>query len=411
MRPATRRWHTVRSAAAAFLVAACGVVACGVVACAVPAPSPAPEPTTRPDLPAVAPWPDLTWGGSEFRLVPGVVARRFVAVAAGRSGVVAVGHEDLGASANALVAHAADGRAFKLVGDPAFAGFGLDDVVAVDEGFVAIGSQLGEPFEARRSKTVLLRSADGRSWQRLPDEPILDGAYGGTIAAGPGGVLVAAGWTDGSDQRLWRSPDGTTWATVRAADIGLAGVSISSIEGSRAGWLVSGSLAGDPVVADSRDGKAWRVRPLVPSGRPDRLEPYVERAVAGRWGWLATGHEPHDCNFLWFEGDCAAYPIAWWSDGAGDWRVLPERPGAGPGPNHRIVPAGERGLLAVSDSEAWASVDGVAWQPLNGPTGIPALVNDALVIGDAIVAVGEGYTEGGATIGWLSVAAPIHARP
>lgn len=394
-------WRSIGQAVAA------GVAGALLIACGGPVPTPPKAPTPRPDLPAIAAWSDLSWAGWSFGPGPGAVGRRLVAVAADGARIVGVGHEDLrDGGSRAFVAHARDGRPFEPVDDPAFSGLALDDVVAVDDGFVAIGSIIGDPWRGSTSSIVILRSGDGRSWQRLPADPAFEGAYDGLIGAGPGGIIATAGWTDGPTQPLWRSRDGgRTWESIDAAELGVAGMAIGSIEGSAAGWMLAGSVAGGPVVADSEDGLTWRTRPLPPSGEPDRLVPHVERAVASRWGWIATGFEPDDCGFLWFEGDCAAYPIAWWSDGAGDWQVVPAGR-AGPGPGYRIVPSGERGFVAVSDAETWVSLDGLAWHPLPGPNDGPALVNDAVVVGDAIVAVGEGYMDAGGTIGWIAVAAP-----
>jgi hypothetical protein len=279
------------------------------------------------------------------------------------------------------------------------AGIELVDVTDSPDGFAAIGTLAGEPTQGIANRVVILTSKDGQSWRRVPDDPQFRGAFAVSIAHGPGGLFAIGAGESGHDWPAWRSPDGVTWSAVAPDQLGLPN-GLASLDGSPERWLGIGSPLGS-VVTDSADGVTWHATVVPASGRGGKA-PIVERVVAGRWGWLATGSEPVDCGFLIWEGDCAAYRAAWWSDGLGDWSAIPDVPAIRS--DARIVAAGDHGLLAIAGADAWSSVDGLAWLAMRSPDESRVVVADVVVIGDRIVAVGEVLgVDGVSSDGWIGV--------
>jgi hypothetical protein len=68
------------------------------------------------------------------------------------------------------------------------------------------------------------------------------------------------------------------------------------------------------------------------------------------------------------------------------------------------VPAGDHGLLAITGADAWSSPDGWAWRTLPEPGDGAVGVDDAVVRGDVIVAVGAENAEDGSSVGRILVA-------
>lgn len=395
----------VAALVAAFVVALAG---CGRLLDPPATPTP-PAPTPPPGLADVEPWPELHWRGVDVPLEGDLIGRRLAALATGPVGIVAVGFDDRGGREDGLVLHAPDGVSLEVVDDSDLAGFGLEDVAADDAGYVAIGTEL-EPPAGGPARVVVAVSADGRDWRRLAADPMFAGALAGRVAAGPGGFL-ATGTTDGSDQRLWRSFDGRTWSAVTGADVGLAGVTIASIEADAQGWLVSGVAEGRPIVARSVDGRHWDVATLPGSGERDRTTPWVERVVGGPASLLASGAEGDDCGFLWIEGDCAASRVTWWSDGAGAWTALHPATWPSAHPGALLAAAGDRGFVAIDGHGAATSGDGLTWADLPAPADDRVGIRDVLVVDDRIYAVGEAGLASADIIGWLGIAAPEGAGP
>lgn len=385
--------------AALAIVVAGAVIGCGQDA----ARSQAPPPTSGPRPQDARPWPGIVWLGSKFVPVP-LPTSRLVAVASDGSVVVAVGYDDDGAvRSGRAISMGQDGTFAPAVTPDVMARLELVDVTAGPRGFVAIGTEVGNPSQGVPNRVALLTSDDGGTWRRVPDDPMFADAYAVGIAEGPGGLLAIGASESGADQPIWRSIDGTEWARVAAADFGLPGTGLAALEGSPDRSLGIGSPQG-AVVVDSVDGKTWHATSLPPTGRPQVKPPIVNRAVAGRWGTLATGFEAQDCGFLIWEGDCAGLPAAWWSDGLGDWGALGEDSFVVTHPAARIVAAADHGFVAVSGAGSWASIDGITWFELSTIIEPGVDVLDVVVLGDRIIAVGEVLTgDGRSSDGWIGV--------
>jgi hypothetical protein len=133
----------------------------------------------------------------------------------------------------------------------------VTDVIAADEGFLAVGVGLGGP--------AAWRSADGLGWV---ESPVATSGEGGTVALwGITGTRLgyyAWGFHRGG-AHLWRSADGTTWAPVTdgtAFDLPQR-ETICAVRDVEGGLQATGvvtpprSLAGRRVVWTSVDGEVW----------------------------------------------------------------------------------------------------------------------------------------------------------
>jgi hypothetical protein len=198
-----------------------------------------------------------------------------VAVAAGHDRLVAVGRTDILVST--------DGLAWQPVGLPGGQGV-MHDIVATDEGFVAVGSvSLG----SMQSKGAIWASTDGMTWTRLPDDPAFENAEIVRVAADEDRV-VAVGYSTSVERGLFAVP--TAWTAVRGGAWHLATVvdehlperppfgegNAGSLEGAimgpvartAEGWISAGQAwtigegyetsGGDLAIWTSGDGTSWR---------------------------------------------------------------------------------------------------------------------------------------------------------
>ena len=139
---------------------------------------------------------------------------RIVTVLATHTGFIAGGSvgPELG-DRHARFWRSADGVTWEPVpDDPGFAGAEVVSIVARGSGFVALG-RLGTG--QRSSGSIAWVSADGVTWRRV-DGPDLAAGLVASVAAAPDGSLVAVG--SDLDERAalaWRSADGTAWSSPR----------------------------------------------------------------------------------------------------------------------------------------------------------------------------------------------------
>ena len=153
---------------------------------------------------------------------------------------------------------------------------GMLDLVAVPDGFLAVGGARDETIGSYFGQGVTWRSTDGATWTRQPDDPALDHAGLFAVSAWEGG-LVAGGAVDnnlglgGEGQRpvLWRSLDGTHWA--KTYDPGCCGevhqIAASNEYGLFAlyRWYAPGGPDAD-VLLRYRDDQTWDVLGSSPAG-------------------------------------------------------------------------------------------------------------------------------------------------
>jgi hypothetical protein len=128
------------------------------------------------------------------------------AVASGGAGYVAVGEIDSSERHTGAVWFSPDGHTWELVIDqPALAGpVTLDDVVAIEAGYVAVGDDLKD------GTPLIWFSPDGRIWSQLAtdDLPAVEGAIGLDGITSDGNTIVVVGRHDrtGDDSRhiVWQ---------------------------------------------------------------------------------------------------------------------------------------------------------------------------------------------------------------
>jgi hypothetical protein len=127
------------------------------------------------------------------------------AVASGGAGYVAVGEIDSSERHTGAVWFSPDGHTWELVIDqPAFTGpVTLDDVVAIEAGYVAVGDDLKD------GTPLIWFSSDGRIWSQLEtdDLPAVEGAVGLDKITSDGNTIMVVGRQDfGDDSRhiVWQ---------------------------------------------------------------------------------------------------------------------------------------------------------------------------------------------------------------
>lgn len=257
-------------------------------------------------------------------------------------------------------------------------GWGL---APVGDGLVAYGS-----WPARHV------SWDGSRWV-VGDDLDLSPFFGNVerIAAGPRGVIVT-----GMAGGVAVARDGQRFVATAQPPGG--GDTIGSVLATADGFVAlvtARETAGrfDPVVEPvpwfSADGYAWEpASPASPFGEGARI-----RGVAGRDGrFVAVGNIGSD------QGPWAA----WVSDDGRSWERLPDLERAEPCPTIEGVDycltlmagvtADDAGWIIYSwDGAAWASTDGLTWEPLRGWPGIRGgyIPPEVAIGGDTIVAIGS----------------------
>jgi hypothetical protein len=244
-------------------------------------------------------------------------------------------------------------------------------------------------------------SPDGRSWSTSPGPfPPLSAALWDRpphLAAGPAGVIAAS---PTAPPVVATSADGIHWRTLPAAALP-AGLVISDLVGTSAGFIAVGTLPVDPdhgraVAFQSVDGATWTgpysldmatasgitLASTGPSWGADGL-------VAARHGLIAVGT---------FNATPGA--ALWWQSANGrDWLPLPTYAplgpttctgeGCGDWPNGALVGDGHRmvALRGGVDAGVWTSTDGLAWQrlPVTGDIPSEEAMNAVLMPGGVLL--------------------------
>ena len=352
------------------------------------APSPAPSPTiTAPPIPAdFVPWPDIVWTTVDLPARPAAAANERVgAVAASDRAFVAVGYRETDDVRDGVAWSSVDGVRWTVSAGPVFKGIELVDVAAAPSGFVALG--VSSP-DGEHPTAVVLSSDDGTTWHRLAPLPTTGDTYPGAIAGGTAGVVVVASDAVGA-VAAWRSSDGHTFQRVTLT--GPAGDGLVDPHAVAGGFIALGTQDGAPAFLRSTDGATWAPSPI-----DARTDADASDIVEGRWGIVAQGVVSPDCPDSPDGDACVPTNVAWWSLDGDRWAVLP----GGDSPANGVsllVPAGDHGLLAIEGADAWTSPDGWAWRSLPEPGDGSIVVDDAVVRGDTIVAVGTQPSDAGDT--------------
>ncbi|MGI8331022.1 WD40/YVTN/BNR-like repeat-containing protein [Actinomadura scrupuli] len=295
------------------------------------------------------------------------------------------------------------------IGQPDYAG--LDRFGGSDTGLSALMRTTG-------GKPVVLRSTDGRTWQRLGDgllSPELAKNLTG-LAVLPSATVVAGrqGTGDaylsvlggGGDVDLRKIP-GMVHPDRTVAALATSGVQTVAV----------GSGNGDAAVWTTADGRTWQRAPIPRGTGPRRLS----AAVHGPKGWVVVGSSGGGSGSA---GAVPAQPLVLTSgDGAG-WQPAAGFPGG-----DDVVPAavtyGPAGYVVVGKAggkpAAWWSADLKTWQRASGDLADGRWMSDVTATATGYVAVGGGRAGAGAgaqPAGWTSAdgkkwtaAAPVAPPP
>ena len=331
------------------------------------------------------PWPEIDWEEAPLPAkAPGVGSERVVAVASAGDAFVAVGYEERGPERDGIVWFSEDAIAWSRVGVPqAFEQVELIDVAADAGGYVAVGTASGDGFP--RPQTVMYRSDDGRHWERLEAPAGAVDTYAHAVAAGPTGFVVTA---SGSQQApaVWTSADGRSWLPVPMEELADAARGLVDPQGTAGGWVALGSNVDVPLLLRSEDGRGWAGTLIDGSG-----DAHAYRVRTGPWGHLVLGDEA-DCGGF---SSCPAQSVAWWSADGTTWGRMPAEIPALTHGGMVLATDPMRGIVALDGIAAWSSVDGWDWAELPAPGDGSSLISDAIIQGNAIVAVGERYDAAG----------------
>ena len=381
-----RRWSIGLTVAGVALLALAGCV---------PAPSPSPA-LTPPPLPSDAlAWGDLVWSPGTIVDPPGgaAFADQVSAVTAGPGGFVAVGYHELGPTRDGEIWFSADGVDWTAVGRPGLlTGVEPLDVEVGPDGYRLLGTASGGPL-GDHVQAVVFGSRDGRTWERLPVLPGGLDTFAQSIAVAEGRVLVT-GFDGEGEPAAWLARDGGGFERIDAT--GTGGASLVDPEPVGDGFVALGGLDGPPTVLRSTDGLDWIATPVDVGS-----EGVATGLVVGRWGSVIQGLLAPGCGA---SASCAGFPIAWWSGDGTTWGRLPEEGSPVANGGSIVVPAGDHGFVAVDGASAWSSPDGWHWRPLPEPGDGAVGMEDAVVAGEVIVAVGTEYFEDATRAGRILVA-------
>ncbi|MBG0833431.1 hypothetical protein HS041_37660 [Planomonospora sp. ID67723] len=330
------------------------------------------------------------------------VARETARVAAGDGVFVAVGT----ASGDAGIWTSADGEEWRA-GGPAqiFGGRyrqALDDVAHGRRGWLAVGGAMNG---VASTEPLLVTSADGQNWRRVPVMGSLAPGDGRTflaahaVAAGRSGYVLAGEERDlaSATPVLWFSSDLKRYTRAGRLPSGGAGVRLHDVSPTSSGYMAVGGsgTAGREtgVVWVSADGVNWSARePVLPAGASAAILRHV--VTYGGQVVVAGGAETED-------GPRAFAAVS--RDNGATWRTtwLPADRAAAvqdlAATQEGVVAVGWQGEPGEGDSAAWTSEDGLSWQrhtPTRGrlagegAQGLGAVA----VSGDRVVALGRSTT-------------------
>jgi hypothetical protein len=241
------------------------------------------------------------------------------------SGFVAVGIEQQNDSSNADAAAwiSPDGTTWTRATVRDGIGRTMEQVLATDGGFVAIGEARYDFHAGFGAGTAIWTSSDGRKWTRIPDkEGPPPGTRLGGVVAGTGEFLASAtsevgqGAEDKNPRRplidgIWRSTDAIQWEPIPGSPLGAGGL-VRLTDGFAAiGSSNTGGGVSHPLAWRSTDGHAWIEVVLPrPAAVPTGTSIYGTRLASGAAGLLAFGARDDDFSTVgWSSSDGAAWAL------------------------------------------------------------------------------------------------------
>ena len=191
----------------------------------------------------------------------------------------------------------------------AFVGVHPTAAAAWGAGFIVVGSEpaVFEEEVGAPSYPVVLRSPDGRTWERFG----FDGPGGSRpwatldSVAVRGGRIVVGGLRqtvyDPIDppqyqEAIWWSDDGETWAPASLPDIDGVAATIRPMVATADGFVAASGYIEDPTFLRSPDGESWELADRDPADIPGGG--FVERLTAAPDGIVAygLGNDPDGCR-------------------------------------------------------------------------------------------------------------------
>jgi hypothetical protein len=292
--------------------------------------------------------------------------------------------------------------------DDLFGAGAISDLVAGDNGYVAVGGDGGG---------AIWFSPDGVSWERVPNSPVFATEWLSfdSVAYGPSGYIAMGADADpegvfrdplGSGQidwtgAVWASPDGLTWE--RIATDALPHSRMHDVIAAEPGYVAVGFYwTGNDLnvgIWVSEDGRAWSHHVNEPS-YSDWGE--IQGVAAAGGQIVATGYLDSDTDHCPDDD----YRVAIWvSDGTSWSRVGREGESVCGGPGHgvaqsgdEIVIVGARGRWGSSGpfiGTAWVSRDaGVTWHRTDMPEDVFGRTSGNTALWDTV-----GFRDGYVAVG------------
>jgi hypothetical protein len=285
-----------------------------------------------------------------------------------------------------------------LVDDDDITPWSLEEVIATDGGYIAIGGNFGSGPSWWSS--AILSSTDGRHWSVRHQS---DGVIGSVAAHGSHVVATTDGPTI-----LVSDDAGGSWTSVKRAEVGLDGDAVSAVAVMANGrWIAVGAKGLSAAAWFSDDGERWTAAAMEgadPVSGVARVTTY--EVVAGDAVGVALGtDDPELC-----EGDaddgCNHYGAAWSTGDGSTWRRLPKSTPPADQWADYLSSGGPAGVLAAFASKQ--SANGWDWTPLPRPSGGNAAHILALH-GSTILAAGMRDADDGPMLG-IWVGAVTYAR-
>lgn len=306
---------------------------------------------------------------------------RVDAIAAGGPGLVAVGWDERGAAAWT----SSDGRTWNQVPGEELGAGTINHVTTGGPGLVAVGTSDNELARIAGEQTgpthaVVWTSEDGRTWTRLPDDPVFRDAFfiSAVTAGGPGVVAV------GAHNKAWFSSDGMAWepaelppvpADVYPGDDGrtpqvyLTDVAAGNDRLVALGWAMMNDSSEVPVMWTSVDGMTWRDVPIDPEVFPRGGN--IADLAHGPNGFVAVGNHDQETPAVWTSAD----GVRWHRVSSDQEAFSSHVTSAGTSIAMWSVVASEDGYVAVgtdgycshggrcgsAEAAIWTSTDGESW--------------------------------------------------
>ena len=288
------------------------------------------------------------------------------------TGFVAVGYEPMPGDGyygrrQGVVWRSTDGLAWERLAPVELELASLDQVVLLNDQLYAFGMLSACPYVIDDACTdmpeagwTVWRSADGASWTRLAQSPLLKSTLLDGVVAGSG-LLVAHGSTgDELAAAVWLSSDGETWEETRD----LAGMDpISAMTNGPNGLVAIGTQyvpsleVTQALAAISADGRSFQQAQL-PTGLPFLFESVASTDA----GYVAVGHAEDEEQSVMAAAMASADGLTWSAapDNPDFADVRFEHVSAVPGGFVAVgsIPQETFGLQIGS---TWFSSDGLTW--------------------------------------------------